>query len=123
MSSFFNWNWNNWNNRNNCNASAFFTFSLFYLFTFLPFFYQALQRLAKFVVHLEGIVVNTHPYRHRLEVRVQRAVSPARNRDVLTVKDMRVAPSHPKSVFLYIVIVLSGIPSVSHKGPSAQLGK
>ena len=63
------------------------------------FLYQAHKRLAKFAVHLEDVVVNAKGctnLRHRLEVRSQRAVFLAGDRDVLAVEKSRIALRAPR---------------------------
>ena len=53
--------------------------------------YKAFQSSNKFAIHIEGIVADTHVFWHRPEVRVKRTVCPAGNRDVLSLKELRVA--------------------------------
>ena len=53
--------------------------------------YKAFQSFIKFAIHLEGIVADTHVCWHRPEVRVKRAVRPARDGDEPSLKELRVA--------------------------------
>jgi len=71
----------------NCDCDS-VTDNQFYLFL-----YKAFQSFIKFAIHLEGIMLDseTRPCLHRPEVRVKRAVRPASDGDVLSLKKLRVA--------------------------------
>ena len=75
-----NFNWNNWN----WNRLAVITL----------LFYKALQSLAQFTVHLEGVVVNTQfsaKLWHLFQVRAIRAIILTSDCDVLSVEHMGIA--------------------------------
>jgi len=57
--------------------------------------YQAFESPQKFAIHTKGVVLDaeTRPQPHGFEIRPQRAVAPARNRDVLAIEDTRVPPT------------------------------
>ena len=78
-----NWNWNNWNR-----LSRLLTFD-YSLFTIL---YQALERPEQFVGYTAGILRDAEILvdLHGLEVRAVGAVVVARDRDVLSVVDLRI---------------------------------
>ena len=75
-------------NCNNCNCNS---CGRFYLFL-----YQALESFVKFEEHLERVALDAHIRRQLSEVQAQRAVVPARNRDVLTIEHARVALHGPR---------------------------
>ena len=65
--------------------------------------YQATQCHAEFVIHAEGVALQgqVFSHRHRTEVRMIAAVSPACHRDVTPAEDARITPHSLVSCRLY----------------------